>query len=192
MCWRSVTNEEIIEQKTMNNNYLLRASIAGAVVGFVAVAVDMMQICCPFTGLGFIGFLAQVWLIWYYSRKYANSCGSKGCSYGQVLGYIAVMMIFAGILYGAVKAVAVNTFAEDQYRALLGQSMDMIKEMGVYSKSQIKQMNGMMDAVQFNPIFVLISSIFSMLFGGVFYGLIIAAINRREADPFAEEISNEE
>lgn len=176
----------------MNNNYLLRASIAGAVIGLVAVVVDMMQICCPFTGLGLIGFCAQVGLIWYYSRKYAISCDSKGCSYGQVLGYIAVMMIFAGILYGAVKAVAVNTFAEEQYRALLGQSMDMIKEMGVYSKSQIKQMNGMMDAVQFNPIFVLISSIFSMLFGGVFYGLIIAAINRREADPFAEESQESE
>ena len=176
----------------MNNPYLLRASIAGAVIGVVSVIFDIMQICCPFTGLGLIGFIVPVMLIWRYARQYSLSCGSEGCSYGQVLGYIAVMMIFAGILYGAVKAVAVNTFAEDQYRALLGQSMDMIKEMGVYSKSQIKQMNGMMDAVQFNPIFVLISSIFSMLCGGVFYGLIIAAINRREADPFAEEISNEE
>ena len=176
----------------MNNNYLLRASIAGAVVGFVAVAVDMMQICCPFAGLGFIGFLAQVWLIGYYSRKYANSCGSKGCSYGQVLGFIAIAMIFAGILYGAIKAVAVNTFIEDQYKALLGQSLDMIKQMGVYSKAQIKQMNGMMNTMQFNPIFIVFSSIFSMVFSGVLYGLVIAAFTRREADPFAEEISNEE
>ena len=176
----------------MNNNYLLRASIAGAVIGAVSVVLDMMQICCPFTGLGFIGFLVPVVLIWYYARKYSLSCGAAGCSYGQVLGFIVVSMVFAGLLYGALKAVAVNTFIEEEYKALLGQSMDMIKEMGVYSKSQIKQMNGMMDAVQFNPIFVLISSIFSMLFGGVFYGLIIAAINRREADPFAEESQESE
>jgi hypothetical protein len=32
-----------------------------------------------------------------------------------VLGFIAIAMIFAGILYGAIKAVAVNTFIEDQY-----------------------------------------------------------------------------
>lgn len=172
----------------MNNNYLLRVSIAGAVIGFVAVVSDLMQICCPFAGLGLIALFAQIGLIWYYSRQYAISRGAAGCSYGQVLGYIAMMMIFAGILYGAIKAVAVNTFAEEQYRVLLGQSMDMIKEMGVYSKSQIKQMSGMMAAVQFNPIFVLISSIFSMLCGGVFYGLIIAAFNRREADPFADQM----
>jgi hypothetical protein len=101
-------------------------------------------------------------------------------------------MIFAGILYGAIKAVAVNTFIEDQYKALLGQSMDMIKQMGVYSKAQIKQMNGMMNTMQFNPIFIVFSSIFSMVFSGVLYGLVIAAFTRREADPFAEEISNEE
>lgn len=170
----------------MNNSYLVRASIAGAVIGAVSVVLDIMQICCLFAGLGLIGFLTPIVLIWYYSRQYSLSCGSAGCSYGQVLGYIAMMMIFAGILYGALKAVAVNTFAEDQYKALLGQSMDMIKQMGVYSKAQIKQMNGMMNALQFNPIFIVISSIFSMVFSGMLYGLVIAAFTRREADPFAD------
>ena len=170
----------------MNNNYLLRASIAGAVIGAVSVVLDMMQICCPFTGLGFIGFLVPVVLIWYYARKYSLSCGAAGCSYGQVLGFIAVSMVFAGLLYGALKAVAVNTFIEEEYKALLGQSMDMIKQMGIYSKAQIKQMNGMMNTMQFNPIFIVFSSIFSMVFSGVLYGLVIAAFTRREADPFAE------
>ena len=50
----------------------------------------------------------------------------------------------------------------------------------------------MMDTIQFNPIFIVISSVFSMVFNGVLYGLVIAAFTRREADPFAEEISNEE
>lgn len=171
----------------MNNSYLFRASIAGAVIGAVSVVFDMMQICCPFTGLGLIGFLVPVVLIWFYARQYAISCGKAGCSYGQVLGFIAVAMIFAGILYGAIKAVAVNTFIEEQYKALLGQSMDMIKQMGIYSKAQIKQMNGMMNTMQFNPIFIVFSSIFSMVFSGVLYGLVIAAFTRREADPFAEE-----
>ncbi len=176
----------------MNNGYLLRASIAGAVIGAVSVVLDMMQICCPFTGLGLIGFIVPVVLIWYYARKYALSCGSAGCSYGQVLGFIAVSMIFAGVLYGALKAVAVNTFVEDEYKALLGQSMEMIKQMGVYSKAQIKQMNGMMNSMQFNPIFIVFSSIFSMVFSGVLYGLVIAAFTRRESDPFAENNSNAE
>ena len=134
----------------------------------------------------------MVGLIWYYARGYAQSCGSAGCSYGQVLGFIVVSMVFAGVLYGAVKAVAVNTFAEEEFRILLDKSMDMIKQMGIYSKAQIKQMNGMMDTIQFNPIFIVISSVFSMVFNGVLYGLVIAAFTRREADPFAEEISNEE
>ncbi|MBR2050040.1 MAG: DUF4199 domain-containing protein [Rikenellaceae bacterium] len=176
----------------MNNNYLLRASIAGAVIGAVSVALDLLQVCCPFAGIGFIGFAAMVGLIWYYARGYAQSCGSAGCSYGQVLGFIVVSMVFAGVLYGAVKAVAVNTFAEEEFRILLDKSMDMIKQMGIYSKAQIKQMNGMMDTIQFNPIFIVISSVFSMVFNGVLYGLVIAAFTRREADPFAEEISNEE
>ena len=176
-----VNNEEIKKVQTdMNNNYLLRASIAGAVIGAVSVAFDMMQICCPFTGLGLIGFIVPVVLIWYYSRQYALSCGKAGCSYGQVLGFIAVSMIFAGILYGAIKAVAVNTFIEEEYKALLGQSMDMIK-----------QMNGMMNTMQFNPIFIVFSSVFSMVFSGVLYGLVIAAFTRREADPFAEVEQNE-
>lgn len=170
----------------MNNSYLLRASIAGAVIGAVSVVLDMMQICCPFTGLGFIGFLVPVVLIWFYARKYSQSCGAAGCSYGQVLGFIAVSMIFAGLLYGALKAVAVNTFVEEQYKALLGQSMDMIKQMGIYSKAQIKQMNGMMNTMQFNPIFIVFTSVFSMVFSGVIYGLVIAAFTRREADPFAD------
>lgn len=109
----------------------------------------------------------------------------------QVLGFIAVSMVFAGLLYGALKAVAVNTFIEEEYKALLGQSMDMIKQMGVYSKAQIKQMNGMMNTMQLNPIFIVFSSIFSMVFSGVLYGLVIAAFTRREADPFAEVEQNE-
>ncbi len=183
-----VKNEEITKkvQTDMNNSYLMRASIAGAVIGTMSVVFDMMQICCPFTGLGLIGFIVPVVLIWYYARNYSLSCGSAGCSYGQVLGFIAVSMIFAGVLYGALKAVAVNTFVEEQYKALLGQSMDMIKQMGIYSKAQIKQMNGMMNTMQFNPIFIVFTSIFSMVFSGVLYGLVIAAFTRREADPFAD------
>ena len=176
----------------MNNTYLLRASIAGAVIGAVSVVFDMMQICCPFTGLGLIGFIVPLVLIWYYARQYSLSCGSEGCSYGQVLGFIAMSMVFAGVLYGALKAVAVNTFVEEEYKALLGQSMDMIKQMGIYSKAQIKQMNGMMNTMQFNPIFIVFTSIFSMVFSGVLYGLVIAAFTRREADPFAEESQSNE
>ena len=33
---------------------------------------------------------------------------------------------------------------------------------------------------------IVFSSIFSMVFSGVLYGLVIAAFTRREADPFAE------
>ena len=70
--------------------------------------------------------------------------------------------------------------------------MDMIKQMGIYSKAQIKQMNGMMNTMQFNPIFIVFTSIFSMVFSGVLYGLVIAAFTRREADPFAEEPQSNE
>lgn len=190
-----VNNEEINLTKVqtdMNNTYLLRASIGGAFIGLVTGVVEVLQLCCPFTGLAFIGFAVQLLLMVYYSRQHSQSCGAKGCSYGQVLGFIVVMMAFAGVLYGAIKAVAVNTFAEEPFRAVLGQSIDLLKQMGIYSKSQIKQMEAMMEQMQFNPIFILFTSVMSMVFSSVFYGLVIAAFTRRDADPFAEEPKSDE
>lgn len=175
--------------KMKNTGFWRSAAVCGAIIGVVDAVIAEVILGFSLQGrhIGLFAFLLFLFLLWFFTRRYAESRGSRGCSYADSLGYIAAMMLFAGAVYGIIYAVSVATFLSEQSYAMTEQSIEQLERMGMYSSSQLKQMGRMMTAITTNPAVVFISSVLSMIFKGVFYGLFVSILTKRPADIFAEE-----
>ncbi len=175
-----------------NTGFWRNAAIGGAIIGAVDVVIAEIIIGFNLQGyhIGLLAFLLFLYLLWFFTRRYAASRGDRGCPYADCLGYIAAMMLFAGLVYGFIYAVSVVTFLREPTAASIEQSVELLGQMGLYSSSQLKQTEQMMNAIMTNPIIIFISSILSMIFKGVFFGLFIAMLTKRPANIFADEQQN--
>jgi len=175
-----------------NTGFWRNAAICGAIIGVTDVVIAEIILGFNLQGyhIGLLEFLLFLYLLWFFTRRYAASRGDRGCPYADCLGYIAAMMLFAGLVYGFIYAVSVATFLSEQTAATIEQSIEQVEQMGMYSSSQLKQSKVIMTTVMTNPFIVFISSILSMIFKGVFFGLFISLLTKRPANIFADEQQN--
>ena len=85
------------------NAFWNEASRCGAIVGLVNVAFELGKMSVPSIAfvLGLANFVVTIYLLWRFASRRAKSFGNEGFTYGQSLGFIVAMGIFAGIITGA-------------------------------------------------------------------------------------------
>ncbi len=128
----------------------------------------------------------------YFARKRAGLFGGRGFTYGQSMGFIMSMMLFAGFLTGVITLLMHKVVAPEYYREILDVAID--KQLGTLQDSDPENFEhavSIMEKMYHNPIMITVSSIFSMLLAGGLIGLLVSIFVKREGDPFFDENSAE-
>ncbi|MDR1670944.1 MAG: DUF4199 domain-containing protein [Alistipes sp.] len=128
-------------------------------------------------------FLVICPAILYTGVRNARLGGPAGYPYGQAVGYIFAMMMFAGIVYGIGRFLMVNFIARDYYDAI--NEAALAEAMQKLQGSPMAEQMGMMTRMMTNPIVLLLSGILEMVVKGGFLGLILAAFFKKNPDIFA-------
>lgn len=168
------------------NAFWNEASRCGAIVGLVNVAFELGKMSVPSIAfvLGLANFVVTIYLLWRFASRRAKSFGNEGFTYGQSLGFIVAMGIFAGIITGAYQILASNFLFVDKYEAVYNTLIATYSQMGVVDNATMASMTKIYRAMFFSPIWVLITSIASGALGYGFYGLFISIGAKREPDMF--------
>ncbi len=172
-------------QTELRKSFWVDAATAGGIIGLVLVVIEFINVQTTASWMVTFTFLLTIlslgYLIYFYSRKRSLKYGAEGYSYGQSMGYIFAMMLFAGFVLGLgelllSKVIAPDYYAEERKAILENNPMyDPNTEMG-------KQMERMVMGTGF----WIFSSIFSLLFYGGIIGLFASAMVKRKTDIFAE------
>ncbi len=168
------------------NGFWNEASRCGAIVGLVNVAFELLKMIVPSVGFvfGLANFVISVYLLWRFASRRAKSFGNEGFSYGQSLGFIAAMGIFAGIVTGAWQILASNFLFVDKYEEIYNTVITAYSQTGVVDNATMASLTKMYRAMLFSPVAVLLTNIVGGALGYGFYGLFISIGTKREPDMF--------
>ncbi len=163
----------------------------GTVVGLVSILFEVLGMAfmnedgrSPWI-IGFLSLVTFIALVYLFTKRFvAATAGRKGCSYGRCVGFVAAMMVFAGILVGLYSYVAANFIDHDFYAGLVEKQLVLVENM--YSADQFEMMEKLTYAMAFNPIVLVLGSVFGMCLKGVVVGLITSALVYRKPDPFMD------
>ena len=163
------------------------ASRGGAIVGLVGVAFSAISLLLPKTAgiLGFVNVALTIYLLFWFTRSRALQFQQEGFSYGQALGFIVAMSLFAGIIAGAYQIVASNWLFTAQYEQAYEQMLAAFAQTGI-SGEQADSIASMYRSMIFSPLPALFWGIFGSVIGNGFYGLFVAIAAKREPDLFDE------
>ncbi len=168
------------------NGFWNEASRCGAIVGLVSVAFELLKMFIPSAGFvfGLAGFVVTIYLLWHFTSRRAKSFGEVGFTYGQSLGFIVAMGIFAGIVAGAWQILASNFLFVDKYEEVYNTLITTYSQMGVIDNATMASLTKVYRAMFFSPIWILVTNIASTALGYGFYGLFISIGTKREPDMF--------
>lgn len=169
------------------------ASRGGAVIGLVNIAIAALSMFLPkmSTMLSLVNIALTIYLLYAYTHRRAVAAGAGGYTYGQSLGFMLAMGIFAGIITGAYQIVAANWLFTEQFEATYEQSLALLAQMGG-SGVDIDQMESLYRTMLFSPLPVLASGVFGSVLTHGFFGLFVAISTKREPDLFDADVNDEE
>ena len=129
-------------------------------------------------------FAAIAICVYKFGKQRAEKYGSNGYSYGQSMSYILAMMLFAGFISGVGSFIMQNYLAADYYKevfdaALLSSGIDI-------DSDAMQQGINLSWSLMRNPIFMVLSGIFSMEIYGGFLGLFASVFLKRRPDLFTD------
>lgn len=161
------------------------ASRGGAIVGLTSIVLSTLGILfTKMAGmLSFVSVVVVIYLLFYFTRRRSMLYTKEGFTYGQSLGFIVAMSIFAGIIAGAFQIVASNwlftAHFEETYKVL----MSTLAQAGI-SGEEMELTAKMYRSMLFSPMPALLWSIVGSVIGYGFYGLFISIGTKREPDMF--------
>lgn len=176
----------------MNDNrqmFWIEALKGGTLIGLVTVAFSLLvQFSESTTWVNIINFASTVvtiLLLAGYLRRFARfHTREEGFSYGRGVGFVVAMMLFVGVLSGIYSAVMANFFLKaellESVDVMMAQMQDMI------SADQFESTYNMMRSSVTNPMILTLSSVLGNALYGLFLGLVLSIITRRQADIFAD------
>lgn len=161
------------------------ASRGGAILGLANIAITTLGIIFPkLSGVvSFASIIIIIYLLFAFTRRRAMLFTKEGFSYGQSLGFIAAMSIFAGIIIGAYQIVASNWLFTAHYEELYKLIMTTLAQAGI-SNDEIDVTAKLYHSMLFSPLPALVWSIIGSIIGNGFYGLFISIGTKREPDMF--------
>ena len=133
------------------NAFWNEASRCGAIVGLVNVAFELGKMSVPSIAfvLGLANFVVTIYLLWRFASRRAKSFGNEGFTYGQSLGFIVAMGIFAGIITGAYQILASNFLFVDKYEEVYNTLIATSSQMGMIDNATMASMSKIYRAMFF-------------------------------------------
>ncbi|MFI3321020.1 MAG: DUF4199 domain-containing protein [Rikenellaceae bacterium] len=159
------------------------AATGGVVLG---VTLYLLVLVDYFSNLsinaGYIVSICNIFIIcgllYRFAVRYRNIRGVEmGMSYGTVYGFILLVMMFAGMIYGVLYFLQTNVIDPTYYTDL--QNQIIINNDTLSDEQKDKMLNAVQEAMS-NPFIVIVSSVFSTILTGAFFGLIVSAFIKRE------------
>lgn len=153
--------------------------LGAALVAFMFLGYFMRDAASYSWIVSMLEFAVLAGTIYWYAHKMAVIHGAAGFSFGQSMGFIIKMMLFAGVISGIGTYLLYHVVAPEYYTNLM--EANLLKQ-GL-SESYVETTMKMMAAMT-NPIVMIISGILGMIVYGGVVGLVVSALVKRPADPF--------
>lgn len=165
------------------------ASRYGAIIG--AVEILFMLLDRAVAGNSLLALLVSaanivvfVWLLFRFTKQ-RSLLSDEGFGYGQSLGYILAMSLFAGVLVGGYEIVARNWLFTETYQELVKEQLVLMQKMAAQNPAlSLSELKSTLQEVTFSPIWVVVGSVFGMLIKALFFGLFVSFATRREESIF--------
>ncbi len=142
------------------------------------------------------GLLALILMaaIWITGRKNASLTGDAGYSYGEAVGFVFALMLFAGIVSGVGQFVIYTYIAPEYYADLIGDMFDRAVAEGndIVNQTGLDKMKSLMISFTHNPFVMIFSGVFDLAVKGGFLGLIFGAFLKRLPEAPRTEIHGDE
>ena len=160
------------------NDFWHKTLLLGAITGVVMALLQSLTVGLKlqFAGLGLLMFLINAALIWFFVGRYVRTCGDKGCSYADALGFCGGLALFSAIVYSLLLTFMMRVVLSDVYMEQLDTVISQLSSIyGNTGTITPERMTGLLS----NPIALFMSNLFGMVFRGVFIGLVVSAIVKR-------------
>jgi len=136
------------------------------------------------SAMGFLQFVTLTTLLYIFTRRMAISKGDAGMTYGNSLGYIVSMMLFAGVIIGIFQYVMQNYIAVEYYKEIMDYAM--LKAGGNTGSPAFEEGMALAQRLQSSIVFVVLWTMFVMMLYGVVIGLVASAFLMRKPNIFAD------
>lgn len=148
----------------------------GAALSFSVVIAYVMRDSSLLATVNNLIVLGSMFGITYIrGRQYSNHNLELPFGYPKALKYILISLGFSGIIYGGALYVMYNHVAPEYYQQEVMKMMDAMSQ-GAQNTTAINQAY---DSYIANPLFIIMTSVISMFFMGIFPSLIVAALIKR-------------
>lgn len=167
------------------DNFWRDVLLFGAILGVVAIVFDLMGMLRQNMVLSVGSLLVFILLVFYFTKRRVTlyGAGEEGYTYGRCLGFIACMMVVAGVIEGIYMYLAMNFLFVEHYEQMLSQSLAALESSGMYNAEQIE----LVMQYTHSPWVLILGGTIASVFKGVFFGLFIAAIAKRDPVMFADD-----
>lgn len=186
------------------NNFWNDAAKCGAVLGAVLSVSFILENLMTVSGkmslyvLLTVEWIAVMVLHYYLLHRFTRQRSGlyskeEGFTFGQGYGYLLIVSGFAGIIVGLVQCIYLHLIiGYSNYTAKLTAALtDMISRSGEVPASMESVIAQSLDQIQTAPVPSVLSTvwsgIFTSLFFGALFGLIIAGVLSRSPKPFDTE-----
>ena len=112
-----------------------------------------------------------------FTKNRAAKYGQAGFTYGQGIGYIAAMMLFAGIIYGLGTYFVINHITPDTYMESLAATAERMSTL--FGEQQTEEGMEIAERMLRSPFAMIMNGIFGLIIYGGFIGLFTAAFTKR-------------
>lgn len=172
------------------NTFWLDTSTTGIYIGAalslsVIIAYVMRDSSMLATVNNLIVLGSMFGITYYRGKRYGNHNLEMPFGYPKALRYIIISLGFSGIIYGGALYVMYNHVAPDYYQHEVMTMMDAMSQ-GAQNTEAINQAYNSYIA---NPMFIILTSVISMFFMGIFPALIVSALIKRN---YVKETPKEE
>jgi uncharacterized membrane protein SirB2 len=131
----------------------------------------------------------------YTGKKNARNSSAEGYGYGQAVGFVLAMMMFAGIVYGVGRFLIINFMGVEYYSALNETVIDnvFLVYRNIPQFNSMMEMRGTILGWLGNPFYLIFEGVIGMVFRGGFLGLILCTFvyKRPEMFPAAQQTQND-
>ncbi|MCC8035783.1 MAG: DUF4199 domain-containing protein [Rikenellaceae bacterium] len=175
-----------MDERELRRSFWPDALKGGIGIGLIWVICSLVALqIAPGLGRSLVSLLAFLFLgyfLFYFTRQRSSNYGSLGFSYGQGIGFIFAMMLFAGIIVFAGEFLAVNFVAPDHYEEL---GLAALENNSKYDPDSPE--GEMMELIVGSPIFWGMVAAMRVVFLGGLIGLFTSSFVKRQPDIFADE-----
>ncbi|MDL2320155.1 DUF4199 domain-containing protein [Alistipes sp. OttesenSCG-928-B03] len=159
------------------------AAKSGLAIGLMVVFLDYLSVLFAQPGgrlatvLSILGIAAMAYFMYLFSRRRSELSGDAGYSFGQAMGFIMAMMLFAGFVWGLGYYFLYNFIKPELLAELVDKAVGIVEETRNYGL--LEQTEKMGYALYGNVIFMTFSGIVRMVILGSILGLFVTPFVKR-------------